>query len=83
MSERLVEFQGKVYLLVGGALTTEELYRNFRPSLAHVYTYGPDAGCVMQHGVKIGDASEVLDLDEPVDVTIVSFAGVCDPGWFA
>jgi hypothetical protein len=78
---RLVEFQGQVFLRVGDALTTEALYRNFLPSVAHIYYVGPDKGNVMRYGEKLGDASEVLDLDEPVDVEVESMDGLMDPGW--
>ena len=78
MSEqRLVEFHGKTYLRVGDALTTVRLYQGFLPSLAHV----ADGG-VWRYGQRIGDASEVLDLDEPMDVAVLDFSGILSPGWF-
>ena len=82
-----VRFQGKEWILVGGAITTEQLYRDFEESFAHIF-----GEVILRHGEEIGAEADLEhigtveisifgdeeDQDSPMrDVLIASAVGLC------
>lgn len=61
-----IRFEGKEWVLVGGAITTPEAYRNFAPSYAHLF----DDGRIVRWGKQIGARADIEFLGDadPMDV---------------
>lgn len=54
--ERVYMFNGERVVLIGGAITTPELYQSFKESLAH----SCDDGLVRRHGIVLGKSEDLL-----------------------
>lgn len=55
-----IKFQGEDYVLIGGAITTPERFKNGIVSHAHLNS----AGQIMQYGEQIGIKSDIEFLEE-------------------
>ena len=55
MKEQQIEFKGKKYLLINGAIATKKQYENGLPSYAHLY----EDGNISQYGKIIGTEKDI------------------------
>ncbi len=76
-----IRFQGKEWLLVVDAITTDERYANFLCSYAHIYPSGE----IRRYGEVIGHADDIEVLGDVDDIehgtgTVIS--GLTDSSWY-